>query len=70
MDKLWKLVNAIFWIAAGLGLLAIGWIFSGGMFREAVTVLMAYAAMGMIMLGIVKGFFAIADYNKEHKEKE
>ena len=70
MDKLWRLVNSIFWIAAGLGLLAIGWLLSGGMFNVTVTVLMAYAAMGMILLGIAKGFFAIREYNRDHKDEE
>ena len=69
MDKLWRLINAIFWIAAGVGLIVLGWLLSGGMFNNALVVLMAYAAMGMILLGIAKGFLAISAYNKEHKNE-
>ena len=69
MDMLWRLMTAIFLIAAGLGFIAVGWVLSGGMFREVVTVLMAYAGLFLIPLGIVKGFLVIFAYHKDRKEE-
>ena len=69
MEMLWRLLTAIFYIAAGLGMIAIGWLLSGGMFQNAVCVILAYIAMALIGIGIVKGFFVIGDYRKADSEE-
>ena len=70
MDKIWRLLTAIFMIAVGVGLITVGWVMTGGMFNNAVIVIMAYVALFLIPIGIAKGLFVVIDYHREHKEEE
>lgn len=70
MDKLWRLMTAIFMIAVGVGLFLLGWIFSGGMFNNAFAVIIAYLMIGLILIGITKGLLVIIDYHRENKSEE
>ena len=70
MDMLWRLMTAIFMIAVAVGLIAIGWLLTGGMFNNAVIVIMAYVAMFLILIGITKGLLVIIEHNQQHKDEE
>ena len=70
MDMLWRLMTAIFMIAVAVGLIAIGWLLTGGMFNNAVIVIMAYIAMFLILIGITKGLLVIIEHNQHHKDEE
>ncbi len=70
MDMLWRLMTAIFMIAVGVGLIAIGWLLTGGMLNNAVIVIMAYVPMFLILIGITKGLLVIIEHNQQHKDEE
>ena len=70
MDKIWRLLTAIFLLLSLVVLFLLGWIFSGGMFNNTFSVLIAYALMFGGPIGIAKGALAIIDHNREQKEKE
>ena len=63
-------MTAIFMLAAAVGLFLIGWIFSGGVFHNVFSALNLYAAIFLIVAGIVKGLMAILTYDSEEKEKK
>lgn len=68
MDKIWRLMTAIFILLSVIVLFLIGWIFSGGMFHNAFSVLIAYAVIFCGPIGIAKGLLAIIDYHREQKD--
>lgn len=70
MDKIWRLLTAIYMIAVGVGLIAVGWVLTGGRFDHAVIVIMAYVALFLIPIGITKGLLVMIDYHRDHKEGE
>lgn len=71
MEKyIWRLLTAIFMLATSFALFLIGWIFSGGLFNNMVSVLLAYAVLFLALIGITKGLLVIIDYHREHSDEE
>ena len=70
MEKyLWRLMTAIFMLAASVGLFLVGWIFSGGQFNNVPSALIAWAVLFLVLIAIAKGLLVIIDYNREHKDE-
>lgn len=68
MDHLWRLLTAIFIIAASVGLFVIGWILSGGDFHDYFTAIIAiFIVPAGIVWGICRGVRVIIDHAREHK---
>ena len=71
MDKIWRLLTAIFLIAVAVGLFLIGWIFSNGTFNNIFSALIIYVVLFLVLIGITKGILVIIDYHREQdQEKE
>lgn len=68
MDKLWRLMSAVFMIVAAVGLFLIGWTFSNGMFNTVFSALILYAVLFLVVAGIVRGLWAIISHHFEKKE--
>ena len=66
----WRLLKAVFTIAAAVALFVVGCIFSGGRFNNTFSVLLEYAMLFLSMIGVTQGLLVIIDYNREHKETE
>lgn len=69
MDKLWRLMTAVFMLAVSNGLFLVGWILSGGRFNNVPSALIAWAVMILVLIGITKGILVIIDYHREHKDE-
>lgn len=69
MDKIWRLMTAMFCIVVAAGLFIVAYIFSGGMFNNTFAVILAYACLFCILIGITKGILVIVDYHRENKEE-
>lgn len=67
MDKIWRLMTAIFMIAVAAGLFIIGWVFGNGRFNDIFSVLILYVVLFLVVAGIIKGLLAVFAY---HNEKE
>ena len=70
MDKIWRLLTAIFILLSVIVLFLIGWIFSGGNFNNLLSVLLCYVVIFAGPIGITKGILVIIDYHREHQEKD
>lgn len=68
MDKLWRLMSAMFMIVAAVGLFLIGWTFSRGMFNNVFSAMLLYAVLFLVVAGIVKGLWTIISHHFEEKE--
>ncbi len=67
MDKIWRMVTANFLLLVGIACLILAYV----VFQNSVlAVVGVYGAFILISWGIVRGLFAIIDYNREQKEKE
>ena len=69
MDKIWRLLTAIFILLSVIVLFLIGWVFSAGNFNNFFSVLLAYVVILAGPIGITKGILVMIDYNREHKEE-
>ena len=69
-NYIWRLLKALFTIAAAVALFLIGWIFSGGQFNNPFSVLLLYAVLFLNLIGITQGILVIIDHNRERKEEE
>ena len=70
MDKLWRLMTAIFILAMACGLFVMAYISTGGMFNDVFSVIIAYFCLFSVPIGIAKGLLVIIDYHREHKAEE
>lgn len=66
MDKIWRLLVAIFILCAVIALLVFANLFGS----SALAVMSVYAALILLPIGIAKGAFAIIDYHRECKNEE
>lgn len=64
MKYLWRLLTAISWIAVSCGLLAAGWLLSGGRFDSVLAVLAAYVALAGLAYGTGKGIVTMIQYSR------
>lgn len=67
MDKIWRLLTAIFMLSAAGGLFIVGWILSAGRFNNVPSALIGWLVLFMVLIGITKGICVILDYHREHK---
>lgn len=70
MDKIWRLMTAMFSVVSACGMFTVGFIFSGGRFNNTVSVLLAYGCLFCVLFGIAKGLLVMIDYHREHKDEE
>ena len=68
MDKIWRLMTAMFAIAVACGLFALAYMSSGGRFNDLFSEIVFYVCLFCILFGIVKGLFVIIDHHREHKD--
>ncbi len=69
-DKLWRLMTAIFLLAAAGGMFMLAYILSNGSFNNTVSVLALYICIGCILIGIGKGLLVILEYHRGSKSEE
>ena len=69
MEKLWRLMTAIFTIAAACGLFTMAYVISGGRFDDLFSVIVAYFCLFSVPISIAKGLLAIIDYHREHRDE-
>ena len=58
MERIWKLAVYIFWIVASTALLLLAYVLSGNQY-SAFAVVMVYAGLAGLAIGIFGGFYTI-----------
>ena len=66
MEKIWRLLTAIFILCAVIAVLLLAYEFQNAVFSVAAV----YAAILMIPVGIIKGVLVMIDYHREKKNEE
>ena len=67
MERIWRLLVAIFFLCAGVALVALAWLFE----NTVVAGVCLYAALAIIPIGIIKGFYDVFKFGSaEEEEKE
>ena len=67
MDKLWRLMTAVFILLMGLTALMVAYIFFNG---SSMVGVVCWTALILIACGTGKGLFAIIDYHRENTDEE
>ena len=63
MDKIWRLLVAVFFLLAALTLIVVAYIFQ----HTVLAVIGIYGGLILFLLGIGKGLFAMIDHHREEK---
>ena len=58
MERIWKLAVYIFWIVASTALILLAYVLSGNQY-SALAVIMVYAGLAGLAIGIFGGFYTI-----------
>ena len=58
MERIWKLAVYIFWIVASTALIVLAYVLSGNQY-SAFAVIMVYAGLAGLAIGIFGGFYTI-----------
>ena len=66
MERIWRLLIAIFFLCAGVALIALAWLFENTM----VAVICIYAALALIPIGLIKGFYDAFKYGSKEINPE
>ena len=69
MERIWKLAVYIFWIVASTALILLAYVLSGNQY-SAFAVIMVYAGLAGLAIGIFGGFYTIASNRTGSKESE
>ncbi len=69
MERIWKLAVYIFWIVASTALILLAYVLSGNQY-SAFTVIMVYAGLAGLAIGIFGGFYTIVSNRTGSKEQE
>ena len=69
MERIWKLAVYIFWIVASTALILLAYVLSGNQY-SAFAVIMAYAGLAGLAIGIFGGFYTIVSNRTGSKEQE
>ena len=69
MERIWKLAVYIFWIVASTALILLTYVLSGNQY-SAFTVIMVYAGLAGLAIGIFGGFYTIVSNRTGSKEQE
>ena len=66
MEKIWRLLTAIFILCAMIAVLLLAYEFQNAVLSVAAV----YAAILLIPVGIAKGILVMIDYHKEKKDED
>ena len=67
MERIWRLLVAIFLLCAGTTLLVVAWVFDS----NGIAVVAIYAALALIPIGLIKGFYVFIKFGfKDEEPKE
>ena len=69
MERIWKLAVYIFWIVASTALILLAYVLSGNQYSPF-AVIMVYAGLAGLAIGIFGGFYTIVSNRTETKESE
>ena len=69
MERIWKLAVYIFWIVASTALILLAYVLSGNQYSPF-AVIMVYAGLAGLAIGIFGGFYTIVSYRTVPKESE
>ena len=69
MERIWKLAVYIFWIVASTALIILAYVLSGNQY-SAFAVIMVYAGLVGLAIGIFGGFYTIVSNRTGSKEQE
>ena len=66
MERIWRLLVAIFFLCAGTTLLVLAWVLDS----NGIAVVAIYAALGLIPIGLIKGFYDVIKFGFKDDEKK
>ncbi|MBP3479374.1 MAG: hypothetical protein J6K03_07830 [Oscillospiraceae bacterium] len=69
MERIWKLAVYIFWIVASTALILLAYVLSGNQY-SAFAVIMVYAGLVGLAIGIFGGFYTIVSNRTVDKEPD
>ena len=69
MERIWKLAVYIFWIVASTALILLAYVLSGNQY-SAFAVIMVYAGLAGLAVGIFGGFYTIVSNRTVDKEPD
>ena len=69
MERIWKLAVYIFWIVASTALILLAYVLSGNQY-SAFAVIMVYAGLAGLAIGIFGGFYTIVSNLTVDKEPD
>ena len=69
MERIWKLTVYIFWIVASTALILLAYVLSGNQYSPF-TVIMLYAGLAGLAIGIFGGFYTIVSNRTEPNETD
>ena len=69
MERIWKLAVYIFWIVASTALIFLAYVLSGNQY-SAFAVIMVYAGLAGLAIGIFGGLYTIVSNRTGSKESE
>ena len=69
MERIWKLAVYIFWIVASTASILLAYVLSGNQY-SAFAVIMVYAGLAGLAIGIFGGFYTIVSNRTGSKEQE
>ena len=69
MERIWKLAVYIFWIVASTALILLAYVLSGNQYSPF-AVIMVYAGLVGLAIGIFGGFYTIASNRTVSKETD
>ena len=69
MERIWKLAVYIFWIVASTALILLAYVLSGNQYSPF-AIVMVYAGLAGLAIGIFDGLYTIVSNRTESKESE
>ena len=69
MERIWKLAVYIFWIVASTALILLAYVLSGNQYSPF-AVIMVYAGLAGLAIGIFSGFYTIVSNRNEPNETD
>ena len=69
MERIWKLAVYIFWIVASTALILLAYVLSGNQY-SAFAIVMVYAGLAGLAIGIFGGIYTIASNRTVPKESD
>lgn len=69
MERIWKLTVYIFWIVASTALILLAYVLSGNQYSPF-AVIMVYAGLAGLAIGIFGGFYTIVSNRTESNETD